>query len=165
MRHVVWFVGSMAVSLALIFLVHHIHEHFVRTLISPIEKNVAEAALSKYKHIYADIYADISNEKSKRDEMAPNKNNGPGRDGGGGGGGNGAGRDDDDSDDDNNGCTLVNLECPDATAATAPVAGGRPDVAALDDMKNELRDFLETNQQLNEPPSKSNSPEYIAKTY
>lgn len=158
MRQVVWFLGSMAVSLALIFLVHHIHEHFVKTLTSPIEKNVAEDALNKYKHIYADIYADISNEKSKRGANAN-----AGADAGAGAGAD-AGADD--------GCTAINLDCPDDVTATTTerkaatkAADGRPSKAMLHDMKNELRDFLETNHQLSEPPSKSTNSEYIAKTY
>lgn len=151
MRQVVWFLGSMAVSLALIFLVHHIHEHFVKTLTSPIEKNVAEDALNKYKHIYADIYADISNEKNKRDANTCT----------------------------DDGCTPISLDCPDDTTATtrertatttemrsaAKTTDDRPSKAMLHDMKNELRDFLETNHQLSEPPFKSTDSEYIAKTY
>ena len=162
MRHVVWFVGSMAVSLALIFLVHHIHEHFVKTLTSPIEKNVAEGALNKYKHIYADIYADISNEKNKRAASA-----GAGADATATAAAATAAADD--------GCTPINLDCPDdataaatvtaRTAAAAKTVDGRPSKAMLHDMKNELRDFLETNHQLSEPPSKSTDSEYIAKTY
>lgn len=135
MRHVLWFAASMAISLTLIFLIHHIHKHFVKTLTSPVEKTIANDAINNYKH----IYADISNAKSKQQgaksgaNLIPPTTNHVA------------------CDESSNGCTPITLEYPKEAAETTPAALDTSHKDILNNMKDELREFIETNHRLNEP--------------
>ena len=51
MKHLLWFVFSFAVSIALIASVDSMHSHFVTLLTKPIEKNIAENVARDYTQL------------------------------------------------------------------------------------------------------------------
>ncbi len=51
-----WFAFSLALSAAIIFVVHRLYRFFIQALTCPIEKDIAGSTFDEYKNMYCDIH-------------------------------------------------------------------------------------------------------------
>ena len=51
-----WFAFSLALSAAIIFVVHRLYRFFIQALTCPIEKDIAGSTFDEYKNMYSDIH-------------------------------------------------------------------------------------------------------------